>query len=189
MSCGLGGRHGSDLAWLWLRCRQAAAPLIRPRGFPRESLLCISSRQKSRTREPCTYLVPCIVRHMGDPRTSDVRGHRLWASLSKQDMGHSLIRNVANVQQSGGFAIFLSVKNLNAFRSSLLAQQLRIWRCRCCGGTGLVPGSGISAYVESGNILFYTTTLLATQGCLQSEVRICIYFFPSSVSNKCLFFF
>ena len=30
MSCGVGYRHGSDLALLWLWCRQAAIALIRP---------------------------------------------------------------------------------------------------------------------------------------------------------------
>ena len=30
MSCGVGQRHGLDLAWLWLWCRPAAAPSIRP---------------------------------------------------------------------------------------------------------------------------------------------------------------
>ena len=28
MGCGVGGRHGSDLAWLWLRRRLAAVALI-----------------------------------------------------------------------------------------------------------------------------------------------------------------
>ena len=28
MSCGVGGRLGSDLAWLWLWCRPAAVALI-----------------------------------------------------------------------------------------------------------------------------------------------------------------
>ena len=30
VSCGVGHRGGSDLAWLWLWCRLAAAALIRP---------------------------------------------------------------------------------------------------------------------------------------------------------------
>ena len=30
MSCGIGCRHGSDLALLWLWCRLAAVALIRP---------------------------------------------------------------------------------------------------------------------------------------------------------------
>ena len=30
MSCGVGHRHGSDLALLWLWCRLEAAALIRP---------------------------------------------------------------------------------------------------------------------------------------------------------------
>ena len=30
MSCGVGHRHGSDLAWLWLWCKPAAAALIHP---------------------------------------------------------------------------------------------------------------------------------------------------------------
>jgi len=30
MSCGIGRRHGSDLALLWLCCRLAATVLIRP---------------------------------------------------------------------------------------------------------------------------------------------------------------
>ena len=30
MSCRVGPRWGSDLAWLWLGCRLAAAALIRP---------------------------------------------------------------------------------------------------------------------------------------------------------------
>ena len=30
MSCGVGRRHGSDLALLWLWCRLAAVALIRP---------------------------------------------------------------------------------------------------------------------------------------------------------------
>ena len=30
MSCGVGDRHGSDLALLWLWCRSAATALIRP---------------------------------------------------------------------------------------------------------------------------------------------------------------
>ena len=30
MSCGVGRRHGSDLALLWLWCRLAATALIRP---------------------------------------------------------------------------------------------------------------------------------------------------------------
>ena len=30
MSCGVGRRRGSDLAWLWLWCRQVATALIRP---------------------------------------------------------------------------------------------------------------------------------------------------------------
>ena len=29
MSCGVSHRHGSDLVWLWLWCRQAAVALIR----------------------------------------------------------------------------------------------------------------------------------------------------------------
>ena len=30
MSCGVGHRRGSDLEWLWLWCRPAAAALIGP---------------------------------------------------------------------------------------------------------------------------------------------------------------
>ena len=30
MSCGTGGRRGSDLAWLWLWCRPAAEAPIQP---------------------------------------------------------------------------------------------------------------------------------------------------------------
>ena len=30
MSCGVGHKHGSDLALLWLRCRLAATALIQP---------------------------------------------------------------------------------------------------------------------------------------------------------------
>ena len=33
MSCGVGHRHGSDLAWLWLWGRLAAVAPIRPLGW------------------------------------------------------------------------------------------------------------------------------------------------------------
>ena len=44
--------------------------------------------------------------------------------------------------------------------------------------------------VERGNILFYAAALLEQKHMDASKVKLgYIYFFPSSVSNKCLFFF
>ena len=51
MSCGVGLRRGSDLVWLWLRCRPAATAPIRPLAW--ESLYAVGAalkRQKTKMR-------------------------------------------------------------------------------------------------------------------------------------------
>ena len=57
MSCGVGRRHGSDLALLWLWCRPAAITLIRPLAWepPRASGEALK-RQKTKKKTQKTTM-------------------------------------------------------------------------------------------------------------------------------------
>ena len=55
MSCGVGRRHGLDLALLWLWCRLAAVALIRPLAYmeawePPYAVGAALKRQKTKTK-------------------------------------------------------------------------------------------------------------------------------------------
>ena len=55
MSCGIGRRHGSDLAWLWLWCRGAAAAPIGPLAWELPYALGVALKKKNaELTEPCT---------------------------------------------------------------------------------------------------------------------------------------
>ena len=53
MSCGVGRRHGSDLALLWLWCRPAAVALIEPLAWdpPYATDAALKSRKKKKKDE------------------------------------------------------------------------------------------------------------------------------------------
>ena len=52
MSCGVGHRHGLDLALLWLWCRLAAIALMRPLAWgPPYALGATLKRQKKKTKK------------------------------------------------------------------------------------------------------------------------------------------
>ena len=53
MSCGVGRRHGSDLALLWLWCRLEATALIRPLAWetPYPVGAALEDRQKKKKEE------------------------------------------------------------------------------------------------------------------------------------------
>ena len=64
MNCGVGGRHGSDLALLWLWCRPAARALIRPLAWqppyavgsgPRKGKKAKSQKKKKKKKERDYY--------------------------------------------------------------------------------------------------------------------------------------
>ena len=52
MSCGVGHRHGSDLALLWLWCRPEAAALIQPLAW--EPLYAVGAALKSKEKKKKT---------------------------------------------------------------------------------------------------------------------------------------
>ena len=51
MSCGVGYRHGSDLALLWLWCRLAAIALIRPLAWEPPYAPGVALQRKARKGE------------------------------------------------------------------------------------------------------------------------------------------
>ena len=52
MNCGVGCRHGSDLAWLWLWCRLAVVAPIRPLAWePPYALGAALKRPKKNKKE------------------------------------------------------------------------------------------------------------------------------------------
>jgi len=53
VSCGVGGRHGSDLALLWLWCRLAAVALIGPLAWdpPCAAGAALKSKKKKKERK------------------------------------------------------------------------------------------------------------------------------------------
>ena len=55
MSCGVGSRHGLDLAWLWLWLWLAAASLIQPLAW--ELLYVTSVAQKRKNKFFCLFIV------------------------------------------------------------------------------------------------------------------------------------
>ena len=52
MSCGVGRRHGSDLALLWLWCRPAATALIGPLAWepPYATVAALKRQKKTETK-------------------------------------------------------------------------------------------------------------------------------------------
>ena len=60
MSCGIGGRHCSDPAWLWLWCRSAAVAQIRPLTW--EPPYAMDAALKTQTNEDSISLFPCNFR-------------------------------------------------------------------------------------------------------------------------------
>ena len=52
VSCGIGPRHGSDPAWLWLWCRPAAVALILPLVWEPPYAICaaLTKKQKKKKR-------------------------------------------------------------------------------------------------------------------------------------------
>ena len=54
MSCGVGHRRGSDLAWLWLRCRLTATALIQPLAW--EHPYAAGAALKTNKRRSCPSL-------------------------------------------------------------------------------------------------------------------------------------
>ena len=62
MSCGIGHRHGSDLALLWLWHRPAATVPIRPPAWePPYAISAALKRQKKRKKIGKCTLIPMIV--------------------------------------------------------------------------------------------------------------------------------
>jgi len=51
MSCGVGHRHGSDLALLWLWCRLAAMSLIQPLAWELQYALSAPKQERKKERE------------------------------------------------------------------------------------------------------------------------------------------
>ena len=63
MSCGVGHRHGSDLALLWLWCRLSAVTMIRPLAWePPYAMGVVLKRQKAgKKKKPSVQnLVPWV---------------------------------------------------------------------------------------------------------------------------------
>ena len=51
MSCGVGCRHGSNLMWLWLWCRLAAAALIQPLAWEPPYVMSAALKSKEKKIE------------------------------------------------------------------------------------------------------------------------------------------
>ena len=54
MSCGIGRRHSSDLALLWLWCRPAAKALIRPLAWEPAYAVGVALKRKKKKRKKKT---------------------------------------------------------------------------------------------------------------------------------------
>ena len=57
MSCGVGHRRGSDLAWLWLWRRPAAVALIRPLAWELTYAAGVVLKKKKRKKEKNRYFL------------------------------------------------------------------------------------------------------------------------------------
>ena len=64
MSCGVGGRFGSDLALLWLWCRLAAVASIRPLAWEPLYAVDVALKRKKKKRKKEMQLKGS---HMGGP--------------------------------------------------------------------------------------------------------------------------
>ena len=51
MSCGVGHRHGSNLALLWLGCRLAAIALIPPLAWEPPYAVCVALKRKKKKKK------------------------------------------------------------------------------------------------------------------------------------------
>ena len=60
MRCGVNNRHGLDLAWLWLWCKQAASALIQPLAweFPYAVGVALKKKKEEKKRKRNESLLP-----------------------------------------------------------------------------------------------------------------------------------
>ena len=66
MSCGVGRRHGSDLALLWLWCRPVATALIRPLAWepPYATIAALKSKKKKKLNSKQITLRAKPIKHL-----------------------------------------------------------------------------------------------------------------------------
>ena len=76
VSCGVGGRHGSDLLLLWLWCRLAAAALIRPLAWELPYAVGVALKRKGKKR---FHMVIKVVHPIdSEKRRVVIRGPAVW---------------------------------------------------------------------------------------------------------------
>ena len=78
MSCGVGRRHGSDLALLWLWCRPAATALIRPLAW--EPPYALGAALEKAKRQKKKKKLTMLERHQENifEKDEDIKKIYLW---------------------------------------------------------------------------------------------------------------
>ena len=93
MSCGVGRRHSSHLAFLWLWCRLVAVALIQPLAWELSYATCVAQKEKREGESSLDLTSMCLFL----PITPDVYRQYSW-EISKSPFFHLYISSPSALQ-------------------------------------------------------------------------------------------